>query len=133
MKKNLIIQAITIILIISTLIFFIPTISKASIIGDAFENGDGFLQTQPDQTIQDMVDDTKIIKTSKDIYNLLMIIAIVVASIVVLVLGIQFMAGSVEQKAKVKEMLMPFGIGCVVIFGSLAIWRIVISVMSSIM
>ena len=133
MRKISIVQIITLILLVSTLICYIPTISKASVIEEAFQNGDGFLSTQPNQTIKDMIDDNKIIKTSKDIYRLLMIIAIVVAALVILVLGIQFMTGSIEQKAKVKEMLMPFGIGCVVIFGSLAIWRIVISVMSSIM
>ena len=64
------------------------------------------------------------------IYNLLLIIAIVVAVIVGLVIGIQFMTGSVAQKAKVKETLIPYIAGCIVIFGAFGIWKLVVEILS---
>lgn len=55
----------------------------------------------------------------------LIIIGIVVAMIVITALGIKFMLGSVEEKAKVKETLIPFTIGCIIIFGAYIIWSLV--------
>ena len=36
------------------------------------------------------------------------------------------MMGSVEEKAEVKETLVPFIVGCVVVFAAFAIWKIFI-------
>lgn len=65
-------------------------------------------------------------ETSNLVYNLLLILGVCVAVIVATVLGIQFITGSVEQKVKVKETLIPFVIGCAVLFGAFGIWRLVI-------
>ena len=64
--------------------------------------------------------------TSDFVSNFLLIIGICTAVIVATILGIQFITGSVEQKVKVKETLIPFVIGCVVLFGAFGIWRLVI-------
>ena len=40
------------------------------------------------------------------------------------------MCGSVEQQAKVKEMLMPYAIGCIVIFGAFGIWKLAVTIFS---
>lgn len=132
MKKSAIIKIITITLIIFTLVNYIQPISKAtSIIDNVFKDGKDFLNTNPDSNITEKIDGSTIIGTSKSIYNILLTIGIIVASIIILVLGIQFMTGSIEQKAKVKEMLIPFIVGCIVVFGSLTIWRLLTSILSS--
>ena len=41
-------------------------------------------------------------------------------------LGIKFMISSAEDKAKVKEALIPYIAGCVVIFGAFIIWKLTI-------
>lgn len=63
---------------------------------------------------------------SSTIYNILLAIATVVAVIVGAILGIQFMMASAEDKAKVKESLLPFVVGCVVVFGSFGIWKLLV-------
>lgn len=68
--------------------------------------------------------------TSKFIYNLLLAIAIIVAVVVGMVIGIQFMMAGVEEKAKIKEQLMPYVVGCVVVFGAFGIWRLAITILS---
>lgn len=55
-----------------------------------------------------------------------------IAIIIGLVLGIQFMMGSVEQKAKVKDSLVPYVVGCIVIFGAFGIWKIVLTVLEGV-
>ncbi len=55
----------------------------------------------------------------------------VVAVIVGLIIGIRFMVSGVDEKAKIKEELMPYVIGCFIIFGAFGIWKIIVSILSS--
>ena len=52
--------------------------------------------------------------------------------IIGVVLGIKYMVGSVEEKAEYKKMLIPYLAGCVAIYGSLGIWKLVISILENI-
>lgn len=63
---------------------------------------------------------------SSTLYNLLLSIGIFLAVAIGMYLGVKFMMSSAEDKAKVKEALIPYIAGCVVIFTGFAIWRIVI-------
>ena len=44
------------------------------------------------------------------------------------IIGIQFMLASAEDKAKVKEALVPYVVGCIVIFGAFTIWSIAVNI-----
>lgn len=39
----------------------------------------------------------------------------------------QFITGSIEGKAKIKEALVPYIIGCIVVFGAFFIWRTLVN------
>lgn len=65
------------------------------------------------------------------IYNILLIIGMAVAVVIASILGIKFMIGSMEEKAQIKESLIPFIIGCIVVFGAFGIWKIFINIGSS--
>lgn len=67
----------------------------------------------------------------KSIYNVLLIIGTVVVVIVGIILGIKFITGSIEEQAKVKEMLIPYTVGSVVIFSAFAIWKLVVDLLQS--
>lgn len=100
-------------------------------IEDIFTGADDFIQSGvEDKNITIQNGDLQ--NMSNLLYNTLLIIAIVVAVIVGMVIGIQFMTGSVEQKAKVKETLIPYIAGCIVIFGAFAIWKLVVTIMSEV-
>lgn len=43
------------------------------------------------------------------------------------IIGIQFIVASAEDKAKLKEALVPYIVGCIVIFGAFTIWSIVVN------
>ncbi|MBO5413439.1 MAG: hypothetical protein J6A29_03970 [Clostridia bacterium] len=65
------------------------------------------------------------------IYNTLLSIGVVVAVVVAAYLGIKFITSSVEEQAKVKESLIPFVVGCVVIFGAFGIWKLVTNLLET--
>ena len=65
---------------------------------------------------------------SNIIYNTLLSIGVVVAVVVATILGLQFMLGGIEAQVKVKEMLVPFIIGCIVVFGGFGIWKLALAI-----
>lgn len=64
-----------------------------------------------------------------EIAGLLTGIGIFVIAIVGVILGIRLMFAKPEAKAKSKEALIIYLVGCFIIFGALAIWRILISIL----
>lgn len=79
------------------------------------------------------IDEAQLQSTSEDLFKLLTAIGILVIFIVGTIIGIQFMIASVEDKAKVKETLVPYVIGCAVILGAFTIWSIVVNTGQKIM
>mgnify|MGYP000503798596 FL=1 len=68
--------------------------------------------------------------TSDKIYNILTISGMIIAVIVGTILGIKFMVSSIEEKAKIKEILIVYIIGCVVLVGAFSLWKIIVNLMS---
>ena len=114
------------ILIIFILMICSTHIVQATTISNIIQGADGFITNG---SSSDMIAGDKKKNLSDIIYNVLLILGTVIAVIVGSVLGIQFITGSVEQKAKVKDSLIPFVIGCVVIFGAFGIWKLVITIL----
>ena len=114
------------ILIIFILMICSTHIVQATTISDIIQGADGFI-TSGSST--DVIATDKLKSASDMIYNILLILGTIIAVIVGVVLGIQFIMGSVEQKAKVKDSLIPFIVGCVVIFGAFGIWKLVITIL----
>jgi len=98
---------------------------QTNALGEMIDSGDNFSKLGTENNIINMMD---IKDVSDTIYNVLLTLGIAVAVIVAGVLGIQFITGSVSTKAKVKDSLIPFIIGCVIIFGSFGIWRALVMI-----
>ena len=64
---------------------------------------------------------------SNTLYNV--VIGIAVAFIWGIVLGIQFITGSLGEKADVKKNLIVYLVGCVIIFGAFGIWRLLLQLL----
>ena len=96
--------------------------------GDVFGSADNFVQIGSGQS---EIDSGKVKEISDTIYNTLLTIGIVLSVIIGAVLGIKFMVSSVDEKAQVKEALIPYVIGCVVVFGAFGIWKLVMIIGSS--
>lgn len=68
---------------------------------------------------------------TNDIYSIIFPLAVCITVIIGGVLGIKFMIASAEDKAKVKESMVPYVIGCVAIYGAFGIWKICIQIFST--
>lgn len=68
--------------------------------------------------------------TTNNIGSILTTLGIVLAVIIGGILGIQIMWGSIEQQVKAKEMIMPYVVGCIVIFGAFGIWKLAVTIFS---
>jgi hypothetical protein len=69
---------------------------------------------------------------SSSLYNILLSIGIFLSVAIGLYLGVKFMLANAEDKAKVKEALIPYIAGCIVIFGAFIIWKLAITLLSEI-
>ena len=124
MTRNIFIK----ILICSMFIFILSNlfcIQSSYALESLFADGKGFLESG--KSIDETIDTTQLKTTSDYIYNTLLAIAVIVAVGVAMILGIQFMVASADEKAKVKEAIMPFTVGCIVVFGSFTIWKIAVN------
>ena len=93
---------------------------------DAIKGADEFLQSG-----EEKIGEEKIQKASNSLVNLFIVAGTIIAVVYIGILGIKYMAGSVEEKAEIKQTLIPFIVGCVVVFGAFTIWKIAILIGSS--
>ena len=123
-----------VILVIFTILFMnIPFVSASGSeeggssinIDDAMQKADDFVGLGSSFQLSGVKD------ASDAIYSILLAIGGVVALCVGVFLGVKFMTSTVDEKAKVKESLIVYIIGCIVIFGAFGIWKLVIDMGNS--
>ena len=125
MKKKIFI--IFVIILINILICNFNVVKADSGLTSVITGGDDFINAgKGDNTTS--IDYGKLQNTSNEIYNILLTCAVIVAVIISAILGIKFMLGSMEEKAQIKEALIPFVIVCIVAFGAFGIWKIFITI-----
>ena len=124
-------QLLKIIFIIITifLVFNFLTYSKveaASTLDDVLSKGDDFLNAADPNT--NTIDEGDLQELSGFISGVLLSIAIGVTILSGVILGIKFVTQSIEDKAKIKESMVPWIIGILVSFGAFTIWEIAVNV-----
>ena len=92
--------------------------------GGWFEGAQDFMNSA-DSNIT--INSTELNRPSSEVYNILTSLGMIIAVVVGIVLGIKYMIAGADEKAEVKETLLPYIIGCVVTFGAFGIWRILIN------
>lgn len=100
--------------------------SSDTSLSDVISGGDSFIDAGKDGSAK--IDKGSLQNASSSIYNILLICGMIVAVLIGAILGIKFMIGSVEEKAEIKAALVPFVIGCIVVFGAFGIWKIVVTI-----
>ena len=129
------------------IIFAIENVSEAVNWKNIFESGDEFLNegknaAEEGKITETLEDGNKVTigtpsgaavkETINQIYNILFPLGVAVTVIMGGALGIKFMMASAEDRAKVKESLIPYIIGCIAIYGAFGIWKLVITVMAGV-
>ncbi len=130
MNKTVLTKIILILIMILTII---PTnnvfADESSFSIDGFvKEADDFIEGGAKEG-EDLIEKDGIKSISDVIYNTLLAIGLVVAVAVGIFLGIKIMASSIEEQAKYKQLLTPYLIGCVVIFGAFGIWKMVVNIL----
>lgn len=122
------IYKIIFVIVIALIVFFAYT-SKIYATQETMQGAKNFLEKGD---VGSMLNTDKIKQTSDTIYMMFSGVGTAIVLVVGVVLGIQFLMGSAEEKAKVKETLIPYGVGAVIVFGAVGIWTLVIKVMEGI-
>lgn len=140
MKKNIFIKVIFAILISTMLIninkYVFATNTKESAVSNTVSI-DGFMGDAKnfikdgEKEGETVFDKTGLKSISDVVYNTLLAVGMVAAVAVGIFLGIKIMMASTEEQATYKEMLIPYFIGCIVIFGAFGIWKIVVNILQS--
>lgn len=132
MKK---IKIVTVILLILLSIIAITkpiyaSDTKRHTAGEIISEGKGFIEKGQNYA-ENKIGSDDLKNMSDTIYNILLVAGIIIAIIVGLIMGIKFIIGGIEEKAEIKAMLIPYIIGCVVVFGAFAIWKAVVDILQS--
>lgn len=105
--------------------------SSSSSIDDAINDAKDFVNQAEDDI--GIVEESSLQKFSNSFYNIFLTVGTAIAVIVGIVIGIKYMLGSIEEKADIKQMLIPYAVGCIVVFGSFGIWKMIIEIMDNIL
>lgn len=125
---KVVVKIASILLISVLLIINIPKYTKALSFDEIMQGADDFLQIGEDSSSTVDIDESELKKISQTVSNVLLTIAVGVTLISAIAMGINFTIQSVEDKAKVKESMVPWIIGIFVSFGAYGIWRITMGV-----
>lgn len=111
------------------LVTLIPT-SQVYALSDLISGADSFITKGETATgADDTLSQTSVVDMSNKILGVLIPFGSVVAVLMAAYLGIKFMTGAAEDQAKVKEMLVPYIVGCIVVFGGFTMWKLVVQVL----
>lgn len=122
--KKLLINIMVIFIILFNL--FIPN-AYAGPLQDIMNRAEGFVNNG--ENGGNVINNDALKEGSNTLYNVLLVIGIAVAFIWGIVLGIQFVTGSLGEKADVKKNLIVYLIGCIIIFGAFGIWRLLLQLL----
>ena len=122
--KKLLINIMVIFIILFNL--FIPN-AYAGPLQDIMNRAEGFVSNG--ENGGNVINNDALKEGSNTLYNILLVIGIAVAFIWGIVLGIQFVTGSLGEKADVKKNLIVYVIGCIIIFGAFGIWRLLLQLL----
>lgn len=118
------VKKVMLILVILMLLFSINT--KVFAWSEIINDGKSFLNAADSSKVN--IDSGGLKSLSGYLYNILLSAGVVIAVIVATVLGVQFMIGGAEGQAKVKEMIVPFIVGCIIVFGGFGFWKLAVTV-----
>ena len=122
-------KAIIITIISFFTLYCSSNITYAKSLSEIMQGGDDFISASSDEQLFNEEGQKK---GTSQLYFITFGIGIANAVEIGIILGIQFITTGVEGQAKIKEKILPYAIGCVVIFGAFGIWKLVINITQSV-
>ena len=92
---------------------------------DMISDADSFVNEGSVTYQQDKLSDV-----SNIIYNILLSVGVMIAVIIGAIIGVKLMISSgVDKKVEAKQLLVPYVVGCVVVFGGFGIWKLLVQIL----
>lgn len=129
MKKMLFKVCLITLLILCNLSVYSTTCMADGSLDDVMNNGNSFLNAGSESST--MIDQNDLKSLSNFISGVLLAIAIGITVITGAIMGLNFITQSIEEKAKVKESMVPWVIGIIVSFGAFTIWEVAVNLFQS--
>lgn len=129
MKKMLFKICLITLLILCSLSLYSTTCMADGSLDDVMNNGNSFLNAGSESST--MIDQNDLKSLSNFISGVLLTIAIGITVITGAIMGLNFITQSIEEKAKVKESMVPWVIGIIVSFGAFTIWEVAVNLFQS--
>ena len=129
MKKMLFKICLITLLVLCSLSLYSTTCMADSSLDDIMNNGNSFLNAGSESST--MIDQNDLKSLSNFISGVLLTIAIGVTVITGAIMGLNFITQSIEEKAKVKESMVPWIIGIIVSFGAFTIREVAVNLFQS--
>ena len=129
MKKMLFKICLITLLVLCSLSLYSTTCMADSSLDDIMNNGNSFLNAGSESST--MIDQNDLKSLSNFISGVLLTIAIGVTVITGAIMGLNFITQSIEEKAKVKESMVPWIIGIIVSYGAFTIWEVAVNLFQS--
>lgn len=129
MKKMLFKICLITLLVLCSLSLYSTTCMADSSLDDIMNNGNSFLNAGSESST--MIDQNDLKSLSNFISGVLLTIALGVTVITGAIMGLNFITQSIEEKAKVKESMVPWIIGIIVSFGAFTIWEVAVNLFQS--
>lgn len=130
MKKMLFKVCLITLLILCNLSVYSTTCMAEGPLDDVMNNANSFINNTGSES-NTMIDQNDLKSLSNFISGVLLTIAIGVTVITGAVMGLNFITQSIEEKAKVKESMIPWVIGIIVSFGAFTIWEVAVNLFQS--
>lgn len=108
------------------------TTSTTDSIEGIVSDGEKFLDSGANPNEFESINAENIKSFSNTIYNILLTVGVVVAVAVGGIIGIKLMTASASEKADVKQYILPYVIGCIVVFGAFGLWKLVVTILQGI-
>ena len=93
---------------------------------EIINDGTDFLQTGKENQDFVFINGDKVENASSMLFNVLFSIGIGISLLIGLYLGIKFMISSVDDKANIKESLLPYFAGVIIMLASFSIWKLIL-------
>ena len=122
--KNTKMKIVIMVFIFIFLLMMNTIIVQATLFDDVIQKADDFVNPSATTVSGDSIKELFV-----NIFNIFFTIGVIIAVIITSVIGIKFLISSPAGKAEIKETLMPYVTGCIVIFGAYGIWRLVLIIL----
>lgn len=119
------IKKISVFIIILTLILSIIPITSYATIFDPVINPDAYNPGTPEQS-------EELSKIANTVTGLIYYIGVFLSVGILMVIGIKYITGSIEEKAQYKETMVPYFIGAILLFGGINILKIIYNLVTKV-